>query len=406
VAVADQEAGGLNRVIGVAKEIRISEEATAVVCSPMSPSNPMDTPRSTSHRWAAIAIPTAAFLLGLVAAVVTAKSRPQTYMGVYRQEVVAVVAQQSGRLISIDRAHGESVEPGDRLATLEDCTLAERNVRLAEKCDRLQRELDAVVAKAAVELALRNDQIEKERLETRLRYAELLRLQFDVQVRRKALQNELAEGGRAGELTNVGMQPVFLESDSKLRQLELADATNHEEVLGAQILLCEERLAALDRLQDALPGHFEHSLGIDRLRRDLSSAEEALKEIAANENRIACLSPAYGRVGIYRKQPGDFVAAGQTLVEIFDIEQPYLLLTVPLSELATLTPGRRVRVVFEGISTRKPLEGVVATVASDADRNAEAAAAPGAVMAQVRVTPSGRIWPVPPTGTAVRIIPE
>jgi multidrug resistance efflux pump len=110
---------------------------------------------------------------------------------------------------------------------------------------------------------------------------------------------------------------------------------------------------------------------------------------------------------VYRRQPGEFVSKGETLVEIYDSERPYVLVSVSLAQISDFSIGRHVRVAFDGTPTRKPLEGIVSDVISDAERNADAAATPGAAMARVRITPVGRIWPTPPTGATalVQLLP-
>ncbi|MGC1276491.1 MAG: HlyD family efflux transporter periplasmic adaptor subunit [Planctomycetaceae bacterium] len=351
---------------------------------------------------ALLLIPTVAFLLGIGAAIATARSRPEPYRGVYRQEAVEVTADVSGSIVAFTSAHGKSVKPGDPLATLENAAMAQQSRELTAQRDDVQRRLDAATANAATQAALRIDSLEKERLETRLRYADLLRVRFDVQVRKEALQQ--ARGGSpVAQDVNRLVMPVSVDAQLERHRIEISDAVNHEQVLNAQVALCEERLARLDSLKDGIPSQVERSLGIDRLRSDLVAINAKLAEIEAGDKSTEILSPAYGRVGIYRRKVGEFAAAGETLVEVFDAERPYILLTVPISELAVLTPGREVRVEFEGIETRKPLKGVVADVASEAERNADAAVAPGTVVAQVRVKPVGRIWPTPPPGATADI---
>jgi hypothetical protein len=75
--------------------------------------------------------------------------------------------------------------------------------------------------------------------------------------------------------------------------------------------------------------------------------------------------------------------------------------------MSKYTVGRHVRVAFDGTPTRKPLEGVIADVISEAERNADAASAPGAATARLRITPVGRLWPTPPAGATavVQLLP-
>jgi multidrug resistance efflux pump len=348
-------------------------------------------------------IPATAFVLGIAGAVIVAKSSSDPYRGVYRQEVVPVVAEMSGRVLKFERTHGAEVRPGDPLVSIENGTNATTLKSLEADRERLRRELADATAKATLERTLRLDGVEKERLETQLRYAELLRTRLDVQLRRKALEtgedvNPSVASASTGDVTLASIQ-----TRSSFRQLELADVANHEEVLNTQITLCEDRLAELDRLKAALPASIESSLRIDAMRAELATVSARCDELQNAAESFTIGSPAYGRVGVFRKRPGDFVSAGETMVEVFDAERPYVLVSLPVSGPCELAIGQHVRVAFQGLATRKPLEGVVADVVSDAERTADVAAGPGAATACVRITPVGRLWPTPPAGATAYV---
>lgn len=356
------------------------------------------------RRAAAVLIPATAFLCGIAGAVIVANSKQSPVQGVYRQEIVAVVAKTSGVIQSIDRPHGLDVRPGDPLVTLKDSEIAARREASEAEGDRLQRALEEAKAKAAIELAMRIDDLDRQRLETRLRYADLLRTRLDVQLRRKALENgeQLDEPIAASE---IGLTLTSVEAPGRMRQLALADLANHEEVLDTQVALCEDRLAELDRLTAALPTTVNRVCRIESLQAELEAAIAEQDQLEKTEASCQVVSPAYGRIGVYRRQPGDLVSEGETLVEIHDSERPYVLATISLAQLSDFAVGRHVRVAFEGTPTRKPLEGVVADVISDAEVSADAATAPGAAMAQVRITPVGRLWPTPPAGATTLVQP-
>lgn len=358
-------------------------------------------PKRRKGRWALVVIPGVAFALGLGAAIGAAKTRGEPFRGVCRQEAVAVVAVRSGKLLSIDAAHGTEVVPGRRLAMIEDAGVAARVASLTNERDRLARELDVATRKASAELTLRVASLEKDRLETRLRYADLLRARLDVQVRRKALE----QGGEIGPVAGgrTAVWPVSAQSSAVERRLNLADALNHEEVLGTQVALCEDRLAELERSIAELPAQLDRAFEVDRLRSDLAAVEGRLKEAEQAETGAEIVSPAHGRVGVYRKKPGDAVVAGETVVQVFDAERTFVLLTVGLKEAARLAPGTRVGVEFEGVETKKPLFGTVAEVASEAEIEADAATTPGTLSARVRIAPAGRLWPVVPPGTTALV---
>jgi multidrug resistance efflux pump len=362
-------------------------------------------PAKCRKRVALLLIPATAFLCGIAATIFVAKSKQSPIRGVYRQEVVAVVAKTSGVILSIDRPHGQEVRPGDPLVALKDGEIAVQLEAATVAGDRVQRELEDSKGKAEIELATRSDDLDRQRLETRLRYADLLRTRLDVQLRRKALQSGERLGERIAATNDIGLTLTSVEAPGRMRQLTLADLANHEEVLDTQITLCEDRLAELDHLAAELPGTVNRAFRIDFLQAELEAATAERDRLESMEASRQLVSPAYGRVGVYRRQPGDLVSEGETLVEIHDAERPYVLATISLSQLGDFSIGRHVRVAFEGSPTRKPLEGVVANVISDAERSADAATAPGAAMAQIRITPIGRLWPTPPAGATALVQP-
>ena len=238
-----------------------------------------------------------------------------------------------------------------------------------------------------------------------LRYAELLRQRFDVQLRKETLRRVARKGAQTGG-TGTSLLPVSVDSssvDTTLRQVEFSEVTNHEQVLDTQIALCEERLARIETLKAGIASQTRQSMGLDGIQSDLEGVNAALEALEGGADRTTIASPAYGRVGVYRRSVGDFVSQGETLVEVFDAERPYSLVTVPIGELARLTPGRTATIEFEGIETRKALKGVVADILSEAERNADAAIVPGAAVAHVRVTPMGRLWPTPPPGATAHV---
>jgi len=364
-----------------------------------------EAPKRGKRRWAFVLVPGLAFGIGLAVAVGAAKSRGEPYGGVYRQEVVRVTAPRSGKLLSIDAAHGTDVKPGDRLATVEDTATADRLGALKRNRATAERLLETATRKAAAELTLRQASLEKDRLETRLRYADLLRARLDVQVRRRALEEGDADRAIPVADGRTTVRPVSVESSSARRRIELADARNHDEVLGAQITLCEDRLAELERAFGALPGQLDRAHEVDRLRADLASLDGAIGQAEKSESYLLLASPAHGRVGVYRRKAGDVVAAGETIVQVFDAERSYVLVTVSLADARRFVPGGRVGVAFEGIASRKPLSGRIVEVTSEAEVDADSAVAPGTLSARVRIAPAGRLWPAVPPGTTALVTP-
>ena len=357
-------------------------------------------------RAARFLLPAAAFAVGLGAACLLAGARAEPWPAVYRQEAVAVVAARGGVVAAIDRPHGAEVRPGETLATLDDRSPA-RLERLRDAVAVAREAHDRGVAHAALETSQRSAPLERDRLDARLRYADLLRRRFDDDLRRHAAADALRPiGFDAAARDDVSLHDDgSLHEDGSLRgRLDAAGVENDRDVLGTQVALCEERLAELDRLLAEVPVQVARSAGLDRLRDDLAAAEARLAT-AAQTPAAAVVSPAFGRVGVFRRQVGDAVAAGETLVEVFDAERPFLLLTVPVAESAAFRTGRRVTVAFPQVESRKPFAGVVGEAASEAETDSATAVVPGAVTVRVRIAPAGRLWPVLPPGATALVTP-
>lgn len=348
----------------------------------------------------------AALACGILAAVATARSRHDPYVGVYRQAAVGVVADRSGTITELVKRHGDLVHPGDPIAQVSMTPPADSLSALAQRRQEIKRELESASDQATVKLALQGERVGDEQLDIQLRQADLLRARLKVRTLQQALRDE-AQGTAKIVATAAGTdsQTSIRRERTSLR-LKMADAINREQVLDTQIQLCEDRLAALTKFEKNLPQKIRDSLGIDRLEQELAETMAELKSSQTTQSARHVTSPAHGRIGIWRAAKGDHVSSGQTLVEIFDVQRPFILLRVPVSELLELTVGREVRVTFDGITTKKPLHGTISEVRSEAECRADSARVPGATQATVRVTPTGRLWPTPPPGATAKIYLE
>lgn len=364
-------------------------------------------PTRTRSRGRLLLIPAGAFFCGLVATVAFSRLQSAPMRAVYRQEVVTVRASESGLLVEVKQPYGSSVRPGDALAAFEVSEIAEQLKALKDEEKRVQSQLEVAIAEATIQHTLKKTEIEKERLDLRLRCADLLRSRLEVQTRINAVKENDGSGKNIARNANT-ISLTSAETFGMNRRLELADLTNHEEVLDAQIALCDDRIAELEKLQESLAKQINHSCHVETLTDELNQLRLRRSELESSPKTLTANSPAHGRVGIYRKQLGDYVAAGETIVEVFDAERPYLLMTVPISSVREFPVQSRVRVEIEGIKTRKPLEGCVTDVILDSERDADSATSPGASLATIRVSPVGRLWPLASPGMAaiIRPIPD
>ena len=383
------------------------------------------TDRCRPVRTAAIALSLCGFGAGGFVAWGLAYSTAPPFQGVYREQTVAISATDGLQLEEIALAPGSSVEPGSVLARTSSINHATRTQVLRERHAQLASDLQVAEARAAVETRWRTEELARQELDLQLRYAELLRQRLDLQVRRASLRQDSAAlvppiaQAQFGALQTVGtsdvavgeqgegprMLPALASSDDAAARRQMAEQMNEEEVLATQLALCEDRLQSLATSKSSLNSEIAASLGIERLTLELSNVAAQLNALEMAPALRELSSQVHGRVGIYRHAVGDRLLPGETLVEVFDNQRPYVLLSVDLRQASRLNVGQQVELRFDQVEERKPFFGVVAQAVAASEQYSDTAGAENSVNVEIHLTPVGRLWPTVLPGTRVTVRP-
>lgn len=324
--------------------------------------------------------------------------------GTLQAKTTVIAAGRPAKIAEILVAAGEEVTPGTPLLRLTDDRLAAKIVAQKQAIEAREVELKKVQAQAEVDLKWRQRELQAEIFDTQLKSAGYLKEKISRQVEQLAWKEQLTSvsltsGGNAvteglvrrlsfiDEPPNPARLQVLLKEDA---------AANAIEALDVQIKLCEDRLADLKQLGDTLQEKIRTSTGVDLAETRLSQSKA---ELAALEEQIPGLtinSDSHGRVGLWAKQVGEAVAPGETIVEVHDQDQRFLMLHVPSALAGDYRQGVKLSLIFPG---QERLAGAVTEVGPQTIRSNDEPMVP------VRITSIGRVWPSLAIGTRVIVEP-
>ncbi len=124
--------------------------------------------------------------------------------------------------------------------------------------------------------------------------------------------------------------------------LRFDDAAEQADLQSAEAALSEAR-RALQRARELSEGGFiaearldERSAAAEQARARLAAARQALEDTVVR-------APLAGELGLLQVSPGDYVSAGQTLVELVTVERLRARFSLPVEVVADLDPGDTVK---------------------------------------------------------------
>ncbi|MDP1799406.1 MAG: hypothetical protein Q8K78_18055 [Planctomycetaceae bacterium] len=371
----------------------------------MSPVSPAPATKSGRISWLRVMLfGGAALLAGMALSSRLQQPVADSQKGTLQAKTMVIAAGRSAKVAEILVAAGEEVAPGTPLLRLTDDRLAAKIVAQKQAIEAREVELKKVQAQAEVDLQWRQRELQAEVFETQLKSAGYLKEKINRQVEQLAWKEQLTtvsltSGGNS--VTEGLIRPLsFIDeppNPARLQVLLKEDAAASAiEALDVQIKLCEDRLAELKQLGETLQTKIRTSTGVDLAETRLSQSRT---ELAALEEQIPGLtisSESHGRVGLWTKHVGDAVAAGETIVELHDQDQRFLMLNVPSALAGEYRPGVKLSLIFPG---QERLAGAVAEVGPQTLRNSEEPMVP------VRITSIGRVWPSLAIGTRVIVEP-
>ena len=336
-----------------------------------------------------------------------ARSVSRTLVGYLRAERNSVVAPVDAVISELRHQPGDVVTPGTVLALLVDDELERQVDDRRAILPTLEATLAQSRAQADVELALKLRDLEREEFEVRTLAANHLEKQYYNEFMQTAWEemldrsDGLASLGGNDQIYRLGALPQMLTSDTVRMKALLRQqaARNAASISAAQTKLCRGRLVRIDALRSSLPEKFRTANGVDVATQQLAHARTTLDSLEQRRRRLVLTAGTHGTVGQQLKQPGERVAAGEAVVELYDREQQHIDLPVPSQLINRYSVGTLVRLRFAG-SIR--CRGRVSLVPPHTEQHVETPAGQDPLV-RVTVEPIGRLWPEVPIGSSVEV---
>jgi multidrug resistance efflux pump len=328
----------------------------------------------------------------------------RAFPGRLQAQLIALSTEQPATLREVRVQTGQRVAAGDPLFVLEcEARQIEAQRRREEAAHRVL-EAKRIKASADLELNWRRRELQAEMFQTQLKLAALRQEKLHLEVEQIAWHEQLSVQtifsseerpsplfrflGDGGADAPEGRLEAMLKQDA---------AAAAAEAMAVQIALCEQRLVELKDLDQKLEQQVRLSLGVDAAEEQQRQAAAAVPEEIANPAALTVTSPSYGVLGVFHKQPGERLTAGETLVQILDDDRRTIDVEVPSWAAVRFTPGLTVRLEFPGRAERT---GVIAAIPPQTASTIDTA---GDAPVKLTISPSGKSWPQIPIGSRVLV---
>ncbi|MSR56570.1 MAG: biotin/lipoyl-binding protein [Planctomycetaceae bacterium] len=375
----------------------------APVAEPQAPENAITNfpaPRARILLFALVAL-----AAGIGSAHWLESSRFESFQGYLQARVHSVVSDRDARVARILVSAGDLVAPGQPIVILEDQQLEQRLMARRQEIQDLEIELSRTEAALEVELDIQRRDILDRVFETRWRSAQALR-QHTLIPQDPQLSSHLVNRSGNGfpplmrsidELSPLLGSPIIAAS---AQQLAAGPPEELYRGLLAELDLCAEHIAELEKMSRELPGKIKRSMGVDLAEARLAHARAALQALESERGELTIVAEAHGLVGVFLKQVGDHVAPREPIVQLLDEELPYVVLQFPSPRIADFAPGNIVELRFPGGAAGKGrIEDIppqTTVLADETGRQPETT-----ITAQVE--PVGALWPRLPFGSVVEV---
>lgn len=326
------------------------------------------------------------------------------FSGYLEARTTQVCATRYGLVSRCLAPEGSEVTLRRPLVSLSDPQLEERIEEQTEVVANLEQQVKKVVADAEIEIEWREKDLLAQISEAKLRSAGYLKEKFNYELRKNMLADYLASNETALLDDNdvlfrsMLLEPRIPDAERMNTALRMETAANAADVSAAQVEICDQQIAQLEKINKDLPARIRRKTGVEAAEANLSRAKEALEKLTTRRDQLTVLSPAIGRVGVYRVTAGDRVEPGMPLVELLDDAKRFLKVEVPSTSIAGVTLNGRVELTFPGDTVR---EGRIYSIAPQAEPRVDRTSTDPVVM--VYVEPSGLPWPELPFGSRVSV---
>lgn len=353
-----------------------------------------------------IAVGAIALAAGVWATTQFDRQTSQMYSGRLQARMVTITAQSAARLKTIHVTPGERVAAGTPLFVLESEEALQQTSQRRQEAEHKQQTAIRVKAAAELELHWRRRELQAEIFQTQLRLAGVKQERLHLDVAKIAWREQLSattvfrdEPPRSSVFRFISdAAPVATEERVQAMLNEDAAATTAE-ALDVQIALCEQRLIELRNLDSLLESQIWTSHGVEHAKEESRiAAEAAAAQTDESQSAIAVLSPSYGLAGLFRRQPGDRVEAGEVLVQILDDDRRSIEVEIPSASVNLFKTGQPITLKFPGAEMRT---GTIAAIPPQTSANRSEAS--DSVITLV-IEPVGRLWPQVPIGSQVLVV--
>jgi len=332
-----------------------------------------------------------------------------SYGGSLQSLTTSIAAERTARVHEMLIIPGQRVCPGDKLLQLTDDRLAAQIIDKQRELVELDANLKRAQAQAEVEIEWRRRELNSEIFQTQMKVSTVTQERTSRQVEQLAWQDQLKslQSERVGpDLADavLPVRSVIVDSpfsDERRLQAILKEdaAAAAAEALSAQLVLCEQQLDRLRKVDKDLPEKVRISAGVDVAETRVKRTRDELASLETQREALTVVSPAHGIIGTIHHRPGDLVNAGDPIVELLDDERRHLIAYIPSSAATALRPGTRVDLVFPGRQDRIGLVAVIPPHAIPADHGSPVADS----QVEVKIEPAGKLWPKLPVGSRVQV---
>jgi len=288
----------------------------------------------------------------------------------------AVAPKVTGRLLEIRVREGDSMEPGQVIAILDDEQIRARE----EQAQAAVKQADARVRAARQQIIVLRQQLQQAELQTeqaktdaegRVRQAdaELAAAEADLADREATLQLKLFDKEAYTRLAKTGAvsarQGREAVTNAESQEAAVAAAKRRVEAARGSLSVAEANLAnpgirsaqsAAVRSQIA-----QQDAEVVGATADAERARAALTEAKANRDDLIVRAPFGGTVATRTAEPGEVVQAGTAIVTMVDLSKVYLRGFVPEGQIGDVKVGQPARVYLDS-NPNSPLDAYVSRV--------------------------------------------
>jgi len=336
------------------------------------------------------------------------------YTGTLQVKSTAVRAPVEGILQSWVVEEGAQVDPQALLCKLTDDKL-EREIQSQQReVARLEARLITLQAEVDVKLHNHLRDLDGDIYATQLQTADLLQKKYFHEIEVMAWQEARAQK-KTEKLTEekfASLEPVINSlpassrnseelTDSKIDNLLKEEAAvNAVEATAAQLEICSQRLKELQLQKTRLLEKVKQANGLSEVEIQLSQAKAELEELKRRQLHQQVYSNDQGTITNYRHRPGEQIAAGEVIADLYQMNEAYIVAHIPCSAMQKFELESTVKCLFPNGEKRT---GVVTHVAITTQQVTNTVQE-NTPTVPVRIEQTGALWPSIPVGGRVSII--